>query len=52
MSKFSIGYSHKAYWTKHPTINIENIKTFKSRFYKFASRNKYLVTVLGFLLMI
>ncbi len=37
MSKFSIGYSHKAYWTKHPTINIGNIKTFKSRFFKFAN---------------
>ena len=35
MSKLAIGYSHKAYWTKHPTISIENIKTFNSRFDKF-----------------
>ena len=44
MSKFAIGYSHKAYWTKHPTISIENINSFKTRFYKFANTrdNHYL----------
>ncbi len=32
MSKFAIGYSPKAYSSIEPTINIENIKTFNSRF--------------------
>ena len=36
MSKFAIGYSSKAYSPPTgPTINIENIKTFKQRFNKF-----------------
>ena len=36
MSKFAIGYSSKAYSPPTgPTINIENIKTFKPRFNKF-----------------
>ena len=35
MSKFAIGYSHKAYSSIEPTINIENVKTFKSRLDKF-----------------
>ena len=35
MSKFTIGYNPKAYPSMGQTINIENIKTFKSRFDKF-----------------
>ena len=35
MSKFAIGYSSKAYSSIGPTINVENIKTFNSRFDKF-----------------
>jgi hypothetical protein len=35
MSQYSIGYSHKAYSSIKTTINIENIKTFNSRFDKF-----------------
>ena len=44
MSEFAIGYSHKAYSLIGQTINIENIKTFKSRFDKFINRedNYYL----------
>ena len=37
MSKFAIGYSSKAYSSIGSTINIENIKTFNSRFDKFIS---------------
>ena len=37
MSKFAIGYNEKAYWIKHTIVNIQNIKTFKSRIYKFAN---------------
>ena len=32
MSKFAIGYNPKAYSSIGATINIENIKTFNSRF--------------------
>ena len=35
VSKFAIGYSSKAYSSVGPTINVENIKTFNSRFNKF-----------------
>ena len=35
MSKFAIGYSPKAYPSIGPTINVENIKIFNSRFNKF-----------------
>jgi hypothetical protein len=35
MSKFAIGYSSKAYSPIVTTINIENIKTFNSRFDRF-----------------
>ena len=44
MSKFAIGYSHKEYSSMRQTINIANIKTFKSRFDKFINRedNYYL----------
>ena len=39
ISIYSIGYSPKAYSPIRPTINIENIKTFNSRFEKFIKTN-------------
>lgn len=35
VSKYSIGYSPKAYFPTRPIINIENIKTFYSRYNRF-----------------